>query len=261
MKKIIRRGYRATFLVWLNLHANIAAAEPKTISLAWETSPRTIDPRFASDADSQYLENLVHCSIASFGENGQTVSDLAKGWRWNDTTTLEVELRPEAKFSDGNPVTPADVVATYQFFLRKDVTPPSPRAGAFAAIASVEQKVGNKVVFKLTEADASFITNLVVGILPAKDAAGSMIANDKSVIGCGPFMLKSFDMTGIELVANKHYSLGKVIKSEGVVIKIVKDETTRLAKLKKGEVNLVQNLLSRDKVADPALTRRTSALI
>jgi len=34
-----------------------------TIHVAWEADVRTIDPRHAVDANSQYLEDLIHCSL------------------------------------------------------------------------------------------------------------------------------------------------------------------------------------------------------
>jgi peptide/nickel transport system substrate-binding protein len=215
------------------------------ISVAWEAPPRTIDPRFNVDADSQYLEDLIHCSIASFDKNGQTVGDLAEGWAWSDPTTLVVRLKPNAKFSDGTAVTAADVAATYSFFKKTDLKTPSPRAGAFSAVASVTADKG-KVVFKLNQPDATFVTNLVIGVLPEKIANGDIVSEHPKMVGCGPFKISSVTVNHFELVRNEHYGLGHPAKSERIEIKIVRDETTRFAKLRKGEVDIVQNILSRD---------------
>jgi peptide/nickel transport system substrate-binding protein len=219
----------------------------KDVVIAWESAPRTVDTRYAVDADSQYLENLLNCSLIGFSAEGKVVGDLAKSWTWVNPTTLKLELQANAKFSDGKAVTAEDVKATYDFFKRSDVKPPSPRAGAFAGVESVSVEKSN-VVFKLKEADASFITNLVIGVLPKDLAATAILATDKAPVGCGPFVLKSYGINGITLEKNPHYTLGQTPKVNQVQIKIVKDETTRFAKLKAGELNIVQNLLSRDKV-------------
>jgi peptide/nickel transport system substrate-binding protein len=57
-------------------------------------------------------------------------------------------------------------------------------------------------------------------------------------------------VTGIELVPNPNYSLGPKPVTTGVTIKIVKDENTRYAKLTAGEVDIAQNNINRDKLAE-----------
>jgi peptide/nickel transport system substrate-binding protein len=255
---------RAAFLTAASTTVGIAAATLATvmflteaepaygagITLAWEAEPRAIDPRYAVDANSQYLENLLHCSIIDFDKDGKTVADLAKGWTWAGPTTLEVELKPGVTYSDGTPVTADDVRATYAFFAT-DAKTPSPRKGAFANVKSVAAK-GNVVTFELTAPDSTFVTNLVVGILPAKLAGQDMISDKAGIVGCGPFTLKDFGITGIELARNPNYKLGTAAKSDSVTIKFVKDEITRFAKLQAGELDIVQNAINRDKLGDIA---------
>jgi len=86
------------------------------VNVAWEAEPRSIDPRFAVDANSQYLENLIHCSLIDFDPEGQAIADLATKWEWTSPTKLLVTLNDKAKFSDGSQVTAKDVVATYGYF-------------------------------------------------------------------------------------------------------------------------------------------------
>jgi peptide/nickel transport system substrate-binding protein len=101
---------------------------------------------------------------------------------------------------------------------------------------------------ELQTPDASFIANLGVGILPAAQAHGPMLTEKDQVFGCGPFVLKSATPQAIELTANNFYSFVPPPKLARVIIKIVKDENTRFAKLIAGELDMVQNLISRDKL-------------
>jgi peptide/nickel transport system substrate-binding protein len=235
-----------------------AVSEAGVVTLAIEADLRTFDPRFAVDANSQYVENLLHCSLIDFDREGRTVPDLAKSWTWDNPTSLTIDLNP-AKFSDGTSVTAEDVRATYMYFKDEKAKDPSPRKGAFANLKNVTVKDPAKVTFELAEADSTFVLNLVIGILPAKVASGAMVTEKDAVPGCGPFTLKGVSSAGVELAANPTYSLGSKPKLKGVLIKIVKDENTRYAKLQAGELDLVQNLLNRDKLndiakANPALT-------
>jgi peptide/nickel transport system substrate-binding protein len=88
----------------------------------------------------------------------------------------------------------------------------------------------------------------VVGILPATLASAEMITDPTKLTGCGPFKIITSDFSTVVLNRNPNYSLTAPSNLEGVEVKIVKDEQTRMVKLEKGELDLVQNLLSRDKL-------------
>lgn len=231
------------FTVLLSMHA--WAKSPSPVSVAWDTAPRSYDPRYAIDADSQYLENLLHCSLIEFNEDGAIKASLAQKWHWKDSKTLEIKLKTDAKFGDGSSVTSEDVKATYNFFLSKQ-SQPSPRALAFNKIQSIEAK-GSTILIKLKEADASFISNLAVGILPKKYATKKIDAKTK-LAGCGPFILDKVHFNNLYLKRNEHYTLSSKAKSELINIKIIKDENTRFLKLRKGSVDISQNNISLDKI-------------
>jgi peptide/nickel transport system substrate-binding protein len=229
-----------------------AAEAVDRIVVAWEAPVRSIDPRYALDANSQYLEDLANCSLMAFTPEGSPQPSLAaEKPAWSDPTTLKVKVRRDAKFSDGTMVTAADVRATYEFFIKPPPgVAPTPRAGAFAKLVSIEALASDLVVFKLQEPDASFISNLVVGILPEKLAKGPTIEAPAAHTGCGPFRIKAIDTGSLTLVRNDAYTIAALPRVASVDIKVVKDEKTRFAKLQKGEVDLVQNLLSRDVLKD-----------
>lgn len=229
-----------------------AVAGQETLVMAWESAPRSIDPRYAVDIASRDLESLVQCSLISFDATGKTVGDLAEKWIWSDDRTLKITIRSHATFSDGTPVTSADVKATFDSFKRKDVVAASPLAKNFASIQDILSPDAVTVLFKLSEPDAAFLSHLEVGILPTKLTRTPMLEAEKPHTGCGPFMLSSYDTTGLVLLRNPNYSLGPRPKLERIEIKVVKDEAARLAKLRRGEIDLAHNLLNYKKVAEIA---------
>lgn len=221
-------------------------AQTKKLYLAWDAAPRTADPRFAVDANSQYLEDLIHCSLVSFNPQGKVTPRLASSWTWSQGgTTLTFNLKDEVSFHDGTLLAAEDVVTTFSSF--SDPKSTSPRSGSFKIIENIEAPDKKTVVFHLKEMDATFLTNLSVGILPKSSATNNQL-NFSEVVGCGPFKFKSKSTSQLVLEKNNQYSVGSQPKIEQVVIKIVKDESTRFAKLRKGEVHIVQNNLSRDKL-------------
>lgn len=221
----------------------VLAAENSTIKLALEDSIRSYDPRQSVDANSQYIEDLIHCSLMSSDSEGRPIPGIAAKFPvWKTPRTLEISLDDKAKFGDGSSVTAADVVATYQS-LMEDKS--QARSASFNQVVAVTASSKKTVEFKLKEADASFVSNLVVGILPyklIKSGPYDPIANP----GCGPYRIKSTDVGGLILEANPHHSEINKLRIKQIEIKIVKNEKTRFAKLQTGELDLVQNSISRD---------------
>ncbi len=239
------------FILLCFLEVKTRGANLDSLTLAFENPVKVLDPRYTSDADSQYIESLTHCSLVRFDESGKTVPHLAEKWNWENNLQLKMTLKKEVKFSDGNLVTGKDVLATYEYLRKKDLKQPSPRAAAFNLIKEIKLS-GHEISFFLNEPDASFVTNLVIGVLPEKVAAIEPQNQAQPMTGCGPYQIAKSDMTGIDLEQNKFYAWGNEKGLKKISFKYVADETTRFAKLEKGELDLVQNLISRDKVKDLA---------
>jgi peptide/nickel transport system substrate-binding protein len=213
------------------------------LNVAWENFPRTIDPRFTTDANSHYLADLIHCGLIGFDEGGQIVGSLAKEWRWFNATTVEFKLHTDRRFSSGSLVTPQDIEATYRFFLDPTIKKPSPLKGAYEQIKDIKT-TKDTITFVLKEADQSFLQNFSMGILPAAEAKKE--STESFQPGCGPYVLESKNIADLVLKANPHYH--KTFVNKHIRIFISPDEQTRFSKLVKGEVDLVQNGISRDKV-------------
>lgn len=241
---------RVMLVVAFSCLSTLALSKQK-LSMGWENKPRSFDPRFSIDAHSQYLDNLLHCSLVDFDHKGEVVADLAKKWQWLNDKTLQVELNQGVKFADGTSVTASDVKATFDFFARKDLENKSPKAHTFSDVVKVEVAKDNKITFHLANPDSSFLPNLSIGIMPKKYGAQDkvMLSGDK-IPGCGPFKLQKSTINSLLLTRNDNYTLGTQSKLDELEIKIVKDQSTRFAKLQKGELDLLQNSVSFDKISD-----------
>ncbi len=247
MKKVIKIGYLLLNIIIISFAEVYAKSDPNTLSFAWEAAPRVIDPRFAVDANSHYLIDLVHCSLINFDQEGNVFGQLATKWEWSDTKTLKVTLRKDAKFSDGTLLTADDVIATYNFLILPNAQA-SPLAGAFKNLKAIKALSADQVQFELKEADSTFVSNLMIGILPKRLASHTIFHHPKDLVGCGPFNLTDVKINDYVLSRNENYSLGAKPKIKTIIIKIVKDEMTRFSKLLKGELDLVQNGIGRDKL-------------
>jgi peptide/nickel transport system substrate-binding protein len=213
-----------------------------------ESAPKTLDPRFATDAAGMRItQHLLFDTLVQLGPDLTIAPALAQRWEVNDPTTYTFYLTSEVTFHDGQPLTAADVVFTFEHLMAEETQSPF-GSGYRSKIKSVRAVDDHTVRFNLKEPTASFLTSVIIPILPKHivTAGGDFAAKP---VGSGPFTFVSQSPTEIVLAANKAYS-GGAPKVAQVVFKIVKDDSTRFLKLKKGELDLLINALPLSRVPD-----------
>ena len=118
----------------------------------------------------------------------------------NDRTFIEFKLNPAAKWSDGTPVTPDDVIFTYEVFTEKGRPPYSDR---MKKIAKIEKTGERSVRFTFNEkADREF--PLIVALTP--------------ILPKHAFNKETFDQTTLKpLIGSGPYRVAKVVAGERIV--------------------------------------------
>src|ERR1700730_5576576 len=111
-----------------------ALADRSAVALLIESNPTNLDPRFATDGQSQHLDGLIFSSLVERDEQMNLRGDLAESWVTPDSLTYIFHLRPGGRFHDGSALTAADVKATFDFIL--NAANRSPKRGAFRMIAN-----------------------------------------------------------------------------------------------------------------------------
>ena len=164
--------------------------------------------------------------------------------RWtvsHDERTYTFHLRPGIKFSNGNPVTPADIRYSFQ----QQLNPPLPGStsvlGQVPAIAGVEPSGSNKVIMNLTKPDARIYGYLAwqrYSMIVPNNMYQQLNAATQG-IGTGPFMLDGSYVPNdhVNYVRNPHYWKQGLPYLDGVNFKIVTDEQTRIAGVLAGQLD------------------------
>ena len=182
-------------------------------------SPRFINPLLAiTDADRD-LSTLTYAGLMGLDGSGNLVPVLAESYTISpDGKTYTFTLRKDAKFSDGTPVTAADVVFTVG-----KAEDPGLKSPAYADWAGVGvEAVGTRTVrFTLSKPYAPFLDVTTLGILPAhlwqnvSDDEFPFSDLESNPVGAGPFVLSSESRDSSGLVssasfsANPNYPLGR----------------------------------------------------
>jgi peptide/nickel transport system substrate-binding protein len=159
------------------------------------------NPLYAtSDADLS-VSRLLFAGLFSYDAQGNLVGDLASSYSVDTRgTTYTVHLKPHLTWQDGQPLTSADVVFTYQSI--EDPDAQSPLEGDWQGI-TVSAPDPLTVTFKLPDVLASFPSNLTNGIVPRHLLASVPPADLRSAdfntvhpVGSGPFAWQAIQVTG-----------------------------------------------------------------
>jgi peptide/nickel transport system substrate-binding protein len=214
-----------------------------TVSIAIEAGPNNLDPRVGLSSESERIHQLVFNSLVRRGMRFEILPDLATHWETPDPTTYRFHLRSGVCFHNGKPLSSRDVRYTIQSLLDNVIS--SPKTSTYRIIDQIETPDDKTVVFRLKRPNAAFLWNLTnggIGIVP--EGAGADF--QRNPIGTGPFRFVSYSQEEeVILEANPSYFDGCPTVPR-VSFKVIPDATTRALELRKGSVDIGQNVLSPD---------------
>ena len=178
----------------------------------------------------RYGSPLFQSTLLKRDHDLNIVNDIATGYEVSEDGKIwTVLLRDDVKFSDGKPLTAADVKFTFETAQKNG------SVVDLNVLEKVEAVDDYKVTFTLKEAQSTFINSLVVtGIVP-KHAYGKDYAENP--IGSGPYQLVQWDK-GQQLIvkANPEY-YGKQPYFQKVTFLFLNEDAT-FAAAQAGEVDI-----------------------
>jgi peptide/nickel transport system substrate-binding protein len=249
LNKPLRIAINVFSILLIFAFAQTSLAQQKILQLGLEDQPKTLDPRYATDAAGMRIsQHLLFSSLVQLGYDLQIVPDLAERWEIKEDKIYRFYLKKGIKFHDGQPLTAEDVKFTFEHL--KDPEIKSPFAGNYKDIETITVKSPLIVEFKLAQPNASFLIKTILAILPKHILTGAAKEEFPSrLTGSGPFRFVS--QTPNEIILEKNNSYFKdAPKLDQIVFKIVKDNNTRFLKMQKGELDLAINVIQLDKVDD-----------
>ncbi len=227
------------------------SSKPTTATtLVMESSPETtitddFNP-FVSTAAPQGMgatgliyEPLIQFNIAS---PPNYYKWLATGYTWsNGGKSVTFAIRQGVKWNNGTPMTPADVVFTYNYVKKN----PAINLGGLP-ITSVSSS-GNNVTINFSSAEYLNLQQIAgVPILP-QSVWGSVSSpttfTDPKPVGTGPYVLKTFTPQGFTLTKNPSYWQASMIGVPNVYFPVYTSNTGALSALYSGKIDWTGNFI------------------
>jgi len=260
------RALVALLLVGYTVLPAIAADGQITWGVHISLAPTWFDPAEAPGIITPFMiYYALHDALVKPMPGQRLAPSLAESWSASpDGLVYEFILRKGVKFHNGDPVTPEDVKFSFERY-----------KGAAAQVlkqkvAAVEIVDPQRVRFRLKQPWPDFMTfygTPATGagwIVPKKYV--EKVGDDgfkKAPVGAGPYRFASFT-PGVELAleANEHY-WRKPPSVKALRFRVIPDEGTRLAALKRGEVDIaysIRGALAEELKRTPGLTLKPAII-
>ncbi|NDF02868.1 MAG: ABC transporter substrate-binding protein [Actinobacteria bacterium] len=196
-----------------------------------------LNPIIQTFAAEVTLWPLLWSGLTRRTVDGTVKPDLAKSWKTNASgTTWVFTLSPGAKFSDGSPLDPAAVKATFLYVLEKKTV--SQRKSEIDMIKTMTT-TKDTITFDLKTPNALFSE----GVSDIRIIKVSEVKNfNKHPATSGPFMVKTFSPNvALKLVQNPKY-FGPKPKITGISFVKAADPTAAVTSLRSGDIDFMYEL-------------------
>lgn len=211
---------------WLSLLAACGYQSDATVvRVGYGSAPLTLDPRFASDATSYRLTQLLHRSPVETDQRYEAHPGLTT-WEMLDARTFRFRLAADARFDDGGVIDADDFIATLSSIL--DPATASPLRGPLSHVERLAKRGEDTVDVHLARPDRLFPGRLSFGLIAA-EALERRALRDAPY--SGPFRLDGgFRPDRLRLVRRSDRQVFEFLH--------VTDPTVRALKLVTGELDV-----------------------
>lgn len=255
MTRLTRRALlRATAAVAALAYALPALADGHAapggiLRVSVNVTPQVLNPMLVRTNPEYMIAEMLYSGLTTLGLDMTAQPDLATEWSANDDATeWTFTIREDAMFSNGEPVTVGDVVASFEKLLDPETAAPGVRN--LGPIASVTAGEGNSVVIATTAPFADLpvaLTYPTAKVLPASVIAADFESLAQTPVGSGPFKMVAFNADQSAMFEKRDdYFIAGEPYLDAVEVLTFPDAAGSTAALLAGEVDLMLDVQPTD---------------
>jgi peptide/nickel transport system substrate-binding protein len=243
------------------LSASAAVGDPLVLKVGTDQRAETLNPWHSVTVLDYEVFTLNYDLLVGFGQNLEPAPGFAESWSSSaDKMTHTFKIRPDMKWSDGQPATAEDARWTYQLVLDAVASEAGYMGYGYlepyltnAGIASVTAPDPLTLEVK-TEFPTTLLTQAYVPILPkhiwekytleqiGNAQAEGFFVNEPPVVGTGPYTAVEWESGQfIRFARNENY-WGKQGAADEVIIETFADSNTMVEALKNGELDYIRGV-------------------
>jgi peptide/nickel transport system substrate-binding protein len=182
----------------------------KPITIGTTDQVVALDPAGSYDNGSLLLEDNIYQFLMNVPAGGKSPEpDAADSCGFSSPTTYKCTLKPNLKFSNGDPLTAEDVAFSYQRIVK--IANPNGPASLIGNMKSVAAQGTDTVVFTLKNPNDQtwpFVLGTSAGpIVDHKVFPADKLLDDAKVVGSGPYQISSYSKNSlVQFKANPNYT-------------------------------------------------------
>jgi peptide/nickel transport system substrate-binding protein len=211
----------------------------------------SLNPFVAFNADAYSTFEYIYPMLVQYNPKLQFVADFARSWQHSpDGTIWTFHTQPNAKWSDGKPLTAADVAWTYSTIIKYQNGPTANSAGTVAHMKSATAPNATTVVLTYKQPVANVLSQVQqVPILPehiwAKYATGNgkaltRFSNNAPIVSGGPFILDKYTPKQIALFKRNPTFYGPKPHIDGLGLQFFATTDAMITALKSNQLDGVE---------------------
>jgi peptide/nickel transport system substrate-binding protein len=225
-----------------------ASASAESVKVGLFAEPSSMDPHYHNLGPNNAFASNIYEALILQDENQKLMPGLAVSWKPLNDTTWEFKLRQGVKFHDGSDFNADDVIMTFE---RAPNVANSPSTFGTYLKGKTFKKIDDYTVHAITEkpyplmpVDLSQI--VIISDKVGKEVTTSDFNSGKAAIGTGQYKFVEWKPGDhITLVRNDAY-WGAKGAFEGIEVKPIKSNPSRVAALLAGDVDFIDNVPTAD---------------
>ena len=219
-----------------------AAAQGEEIVVAFGAEPTQVEPTRATAGVDAYFVSLFYEQLLNVDPDLERVNWLAESWSFERAAgghVLSVKIREGVKFHNGDTLSAHD----FRFAYERQRDPLSRAAGRFRHVRNLVVRDDHRFDIVFDTPDAAFVPwNLALWAVPRRHfRAVGEAGMQAHPVGTGPWKFVSRKPRE-ELVVERfedYWNAGAKPRAQRLVIKIIPEDTTRVAAFKTGAVDWI----------------------
>jgi peptide/nickel transport system substrate-binding protein len=221
--------------------------------LGSDSSIDSLNPFVAFEADADTTFGYIYPELVQYDSQMQIVPDFATSWSESDGGKVwTFHTVPNAKWSDGKPLTAQDAAWTFQTILKYQNGPTSNSAGYVTDLTSAAAPNSDTLVLTYSQPVANVLAQVEeVYILPehiwAKYATGNgkgltTFQNNAPVVSGGPFTLIGYTQGEVALLKRNPLFFGPKPHIQGLGLEFFDDADAMIEALKTNQLDGIETV-------------------
>lgn len=243
----------------------VAAQERKIATVIFTQEADSLNPMYTTMTYTKMPRDFYLYGLWNFDGDLNPVPTLAaeipsleNGGISEDGTVITLRLRDDINWSDGEPITSADFLFTYEMMISEGNTPISRYPYTDDVIASIEAPDSTTVVVTFVAPFAPWLTSIFTWVLPEHvlrpvfEAEGTLDNaewNRAPTVSSGPFVFSEWEVGSHILFVRNDNFFNEPALLDGIFIRFVPDDAAQTAALIAGDGDIAYFLAPNDVVA------------